>query len=130
MDNVKYLREYGRLLYLNLDHYSEYYDYPPNRSYEKLIDRRNKLIHSGIPIQRDEGLYESLMQFIDVGSDQHKEAVLLYKELKWQALQEFEKSVLNGKFFMLMKRIAEIEDPDWLPIDRTALKEYFSIILR
>jgi hypothetical protein len=130
MDNVKYLREYGRLLYLNLDQYSEYYDYPPNRSYEKLIDRRNKLIHSGIPIQRDEGLYESLMQFIDVGSDQHKEAVLLYKELNWQALQEFEKSVLKGKFFRLMKRIAGIYDPDWLPLDRAVLKQYFAVILR
>ncbi len=126
--NMGLLSKYAKLFYSGLDSPNSKDDYPANTAYKKLIQRRNSLIHDGIPIQKEQALYLSILSFINVKPDEHKQAIISLKELNWNALEIFERSVLDGNFFSFMKEVSGITEPDWLPLDRLALDDYLSII--
>lgn len=125
--SMTYLKEYGSLFYKDLDKHQ--CRYKPNTRYDKIILRRNGLVHNGRPIQRDSKLIRSLMEFVGISQKSHRKGVIALKSSDWESLIKFELEVLtNSKFFSLLKSIAGITAPDWLPMERKMFKNYISII--
>ncbi|HPF08751.1 MAG: hypothetical protein PHU99_09880 [Candidatus Cloacimonetes bacterium] len=125
--SMTYLEEYGNLLYQKLNKPQSLYK--PNTHLMRIIDRRNGLVHNGRPIQRDSALIISLMGFLGISQKSHKQAVIALKSSDWESLIKFELEVLTkSKLFSLLKSIAGITDPDWLPLERTSLHAYRNIV--
>jgi hypothetical protein len=69
------------------------------------------------------------MEFVGISQKSHRKGVIALKSSDWESLIKFELEVLtNSKFFSLLKSIAGITAPDWLPMERKMFKNYISII--
>ena len=128
-NKMKHLDKFGKMFYIDSVNMKHGRRSQPNKHLMRITERRNSLIHSGKPIQRDPQLIRSLLNFLGVSESNLVNARLAQKCNDWETLIRFEKEVLNqSSFFTLMKSIAGIADPDWLPMERTSLRTYLQII--
>jgi len=128
--SVKHLNEYGKLLYLDshITH-KQGYRHKTRPVYQALVNHRNALVHSGIPIPDDPQLLHAVFSFIGIDKDRISSLILSAKECDWQALMFYERELLNtSPFFSLMKAIGTGGDSDWLPLERSGLERYIHII--
>ena len=128
---VLFLPQYGDLLYRpgKKKKGKSGKSFKPNPPYQKIINLRNDLIHSGKPIPRDPQLIGSILDFLGIAKDELDAALLALGDSDWYALAEFERRILNAsKFFNLTKSIARITDSGWLPLERVCMKEYLGIV--
>ena len=127
-----FLTDYHKLFYndkatYNADRGSSEYYFNPR--FEKIRDRRNQLIHKGIPLQKTDDLVNSMLTFIGTTSGALKQAILDLKNSKCEKVSEFEQNLLcNSDFFGILKQIDGMTTEDWLPVERTLLKEYIELI--
>ncbi len=130
--DFRFLHEYQELFYQKTDGKGKKNarkTWEPNSTHKKITKYRNNLIHDGKPVPRNPVVIEALLKDLGIELQQHKNAILSLKESDWQALQDFERGILqNSRFFSFMKSVAGHNEPDWLPLERTAIMDYLHTI--
>ncbi|MCB5265701.1 MAG: hypothetical protein LHW41_05615 [Candidatus Cloacimonetes bacterium] len=130
-NSIKYLKEYEGLFFDTRKVYNNNNNdrYSHNKVYGRIVTRRNQLVHYGKPVQKDDGMISSLLKYIGTSTEDLNKAIFALKSSDWQTVSEFEKNLLiSSPFFSVLKKIAGITDPEWLPIERVSIKDYIQII--
>jgi hypothetical protein len=131
---LHYLDEYHELFYKSKKTtrsgaYTDQRIYPEKVKIKRLRERRNELVHRGLPVQLDKNLINSLFGLLGIKQSHYHKVILDLKNHDWESVQNFERETLiSSEFFKLMKSIAGITDAGWLPLERVCMKEYLGIV--
>lgn len=130
--DFRFLHEYQELFYQKTDGKGKKNNriiWEPNSNHKKITRYRNNLIHDGKPVPRNPVVIKSLFKYLDIDPNKHKNAIFALKNSDWKALQVFEREILqDSRFFSFMKSVAGHNKPNWLSLERTAIKDYLLII--
>jgi hypothetical protein len=100
-----------------------------SKAYKDLRDKRNKLMHNGIPVYENRQIKNEILTFLKIDANQLDEAITNLEKNQWDLLTHFEKELLQSNmFFSSIKEISGIRKPDWLPIERQVIPDYVKAI--